>query len=175
MAKRLDDIELRSKEVQDLLGKVPSWLIRNGIVMMLFLLVMLLIGSWFFKYPDVVQAKVVVVANADFPAIYTGHVELKTDAWKKVKVGQAVNLKFFNYPYLEFGSVKGIVGKISALPTGDYYSLEVNLPGKMVSTFGKKLEFEHELKGTAEIIMEEQRLLDRLLKPLRRLFMERSR
>ena len=43
MAKRLDDIELRSKEVQDLLGKVPSWLIRNGIVMMLFLLVMLFV------------------------------------------------------------------------------------------------------------------------------------
>jgi hypothetical protein len=35
----------------------------------------------------------------------------------------------------------------------------------MVSTFGKKLKFQQELKGTAEIITEERRLLDRILHP----------
>jgi MFS superfamily sulfate permease-like transporter len=165
MSKKIDEIELHSKEVQDLMGRMPSWLIRNGIVMVILLLMMLVVGSWVFKYPDVIIAPVVVTATPNNPTTFVGCIQLKMNLSGKVQVGQRVNLKFANYPYMEYGVVKGVVGKISSVPNGDSYALEVNLPGKMVSTFGKKFEFQQELKGTAEIIMEDRRLLDRILHP----------
>ena len=165
MSKKIDEIELRSKEVQDLLGKVPSWLIRNGIVMVMVLLIVLVAGSWFFKYPDIVTAPVVVVANTKQPNSLTGYVKLKANV-AKIKIGQRVNLKFASYPYLGYGIVKGVVGKIASIPTGDSYEVEVNLPNPLVSTYGKKLEFRQELSGTAEIITEDQRLLGRILQPV---------
>jgi hypothetical protein len=147
------------------LGKVPSWLIRNGIAMMMVLLIVLVSGSWLFKYPDIVSAPVVVVANTKQPNSLTGYVKLKANV-AKIKIGQRVNLKFVSYPYLEYGIIKGVVGKIAVVPTGDSYEVEINLPNQLVSTYGKNLEFQQELKGSAEIITEERRLLDRILHPV---------
>lgn len=164
MSKRIDEIGLHSKEVQDLLGRVPSWMIRNGNVMVILILIVLIVGCWFFKYPDVVTAPVVVSAlDSKNPSSLTGSVKLKMNYAGKVKVGQRVNLKFVSYPYLEYGTVKGVVSKVSTVPTSDFYELEVYLPDQLVSTYGRKFEFQQELKGTAEIITEERRLLDRIL------------
>lgn len=165
MSRKIDEIELHSKEVQDLMGRMPSWLIRNGIVMVILLLMVLVAGSWVFKYPDVITAPVVVTAMPNNPTTFIGFVHLKMNLSGKVQVGQRVNLKFANYPYLEYGVVKGVVGRISSVPNGDSYALEVNLPGQMVSNYGKKFEFQQELKGTAEIITEERSLLNRILHP----------
>ena len=170
MTKKIDEIELHSKEVQDLLGRMPSWLIRNGIVMVMLILVLLVAGSWLFKYPDIVTAPVVVMANGTNSPSFSGYVQLGLNGVGKVKVGQRVNLKFVSYPYLQFGTVKGIVSKVSSLPTGDAYALEVDLPDQMVTSFGKRLEFKQELKGTAEILTEDISLLDRMLKPIGKLF-----
>ena len=63
MSKNLNDIETRSEEVQDLMGRVPSWITRNGILLVIFILVMLIAGSWFFKYPDIITASVVVTSD----------------------------------------------------------------------------------------------------------------
>ena len=165
MSKKIDEIDLRSKEVQDLLGRVPSWLIRNGNVMVTLLLMVLVAGSWAFKYPDVLSAPVIVTAVPNNPTTFIGYVQLKMNPSGKVQIGQQVNLKFANYPYMEYGVVKGVVSKMSSIPNGDSYALEVNLPGQMVSTFGKKFEFQQELKGTVEIITEDRRLLERILHP----------
>jgi len=165
MTKRIDDIDIHSKEVQDILGRMPSWLIRNGIVMVIMLLMVLVVGSWAFKYPDIITAPVVVTAAPNNPTTFVGYVQLKMNLTGKVQIGQRVNLKFANYPYLEYGVVKGVVSKISAIPNGESYALEVSLPGQMVSSYGKKLEFQQELKGIAEIITEDRRLLDRIIHP----------
>ena len=88
--------------------------------------------------------------------------------------GQHVNLKFAAYPYLEYGLVRGIVSSVSQVPAGENYLAEVTLPDQLVTTFGKKLEFQHELKGTAEIITGDQRLLDRILKPVKEVFSKQA-
>lgn len=102
-----------------------------------------------------------------------GKVQLMMVGAGKVKVGQRVNIKFSNYPYLEYGLVKGVVSRISGVPTNDYYALEVSLPDQLVSTYGKNFDVQQELVGTAEIITEDQRLLNRILHPVRAVFSER--
>jgi len=57
------NIQLRSEEVQEILSAVPNWMIRWGNTLILLLLFMFLLLSWFIKYPDVVQAQAVVTTT----------------------------------------------------------------------------------------------------------------
>ena len=58
-----NDIELRSEEFQEVLSHVPSWIQRWGITLIFLLLCVLLIGSYFFRYPEIVAAPVVVTTE----------------------------------------------------------------------------------------------------------------
>jgi HlyD family secretion protein len=102
-----------------------------------------------------------------------GKVELPILRSGKVKPGQRVNIKFHNFPYMEYGIVEGRVDKISLVPTDNYYSLEVGLPNGLMTNYGKELEFNHEISGDAEIIAEDERLIKRLFNPLKSLLKER--
>lgn len=55
--------ELRSEEVQEILTRVPHWLIRWGSGVILGILIMLLFVSWLIKYPDVVSSQIVITTN----------------------------------------------------------------------------------------------------------------
>jgi len=52
------EIELRSDEVQEILTRPPHALVRYGISVIGGVLLILFIGSFFFKYPDIVQGNV---------------------------------------------------------------------------------------------------------------------
>ncbi len=56
------DIELRSEEVQEVMNQIPSWILRRGITTLSVIVLLLLIGSWFFKYPDVITAEITVTS-----------------------------------------------------------------------------------------------------------------
>ena len=57
-------IEFRSEPVQEILGSVPSWIIRWGTSLFFVIIVLLLVGSWFFRYPEVVpNLDIEVVSN----------------------------------------------------------------------------------------------------------------
>ena len=54
------DFHLRSEEVQEILTRVPHWLIRWGSVVVLLILVLLFYVSWLVKYPDIVSTQIVI-------------------------------------------------------------------------------------------------------------------
>ena len=54
------DIELRSEEVQEVMGQVPAWIVRWGITLLFLVVVALLVGSCFFKYPAKGSGDIVV-------------------------------------------------------------------------------------------------------------------
>lgn len=58
-----EDIELRGGEFKEILGEVPSWILRWGITMVAIIVIVLLIGSALFKYPDVITAKITLTGN----------------------------------------------------------------------------------------------------------------
>lgn len=57
------DFQLRSEEVQDILTKVPSWMIRWGTMVVSGILFMLLFATYFIKYPDIIKASIVITTN----------------------------------------------------------------------------------------------------------------
>ena len=57
------EIELRSEELQDVMGKVPPWILRWGIAALFGIVIVLLTGSAFFAYPDVIQAPITLTGS----------------------------------------------------------------------------------------------------------------
>lgn len=71
-------IELRSEEVQEIMGQIPSWILRWGITVIGMVLFGLLLGSYFFKYPDTLIAPVVITSSStpvELNAYATGKLE----------------------------------------------------------------------------------------------------
>lgn len=86
----------------------------------------------------------------------------------KIKMGQSVNIRLANYPDREYGIVKGIVKAISLTPDKDGNLLiDVALPNGLQTSYQKKITFQQEMSGTADIITEDLRLMERLLFQLR--------
>ena len=85
-------VELQNTEMEDILGRVPGWITRNGIILFSFLLLLLLFGSWVFKYPDVKRARIVVTSMnpaADLKARTSGKIiELLVNDNELVENGQ---------------------------------------------------------------------------------------
>jgi multidrug resistance efflux pump len=90
--------------------------------------------------------------------------KLKTPARNigKVRVGQIVNLKLQNYPAYEFGVLKGRVKVISEISNKNgFYTIDVALPKELITSYNKEIAFKQEMRGTAEIITEDLRLMQR--------------
>ncbi len=100
-----------------------------------------------------------------------GKVAIPSAGVGKVKEGQTVNIKLNNFPYMEFGILKGTIRNISLVPiqseNGAIYTAEVELSDSLISNYGKQLKFSQQMTGTAEIITDDLRLLERFFNPLK--------
>lgn len=99
-----------------------------------------------------------------------GKITLEMKRSGKVKQGLKVNIKFDNFPHLEYGMVEGVVNSISLVPAENRYTVEVSLVDGLRTFYGIELEFTQEMQGTAEIITEKRRLLMRLVDPIKFIF-----
>ena len=80
----------------------------------------------------------------------------------KLKVGQKVNISLENYPETEFGYLVGTLNKISTIPDSEgFYMLDVKLSNKLKTSYNKEIEFKQEMIGSAKIITEDLRLIER--------------
>jgi multidrug efflux pump subunit AcrA (membrane-fusion protein) len=59
----LDNIELRSESVQDILTRPPHWMIRWGNTIIFIILILILIMSYIIKYPEFVSAPIIVTSQ----------------------------------------------------------------------------------------------------------------
>lgn len=57
------DIEIRSEAVQEIMGHVPVWIIRWGIMVLFAVVLILVVGSCFFKYPDVIESEMILTSK----------------------------------------------------------------------------------------------------------------
>ena len=124
------------------------------------------------KNQNVNAGEVLVTVVPDGDTQVMGKILLPQQGAGKVKVGQTVNVKLDNFPYLEYGMVKVCIRNISMVPVQvdentKAYMLEVEFPENLVTTYGKELAFSQEMTGTAEIITEDLRLLDKFINPIR--------
>jgi len=96
-----------------------------------------------------------------------GKAKLPMEGAGKVKAGQQVVIKLDNYPYLEFGLLRGNVRSIAGAPDESMYMVQVTLQDSLRTSYGRTIDFHQEMQGQAEIITENMTLMNRILNPLR--------
>lgn len=95
----------------------------------------------------------------------------------KVKVGQKVNLHLDNFPDNEFGIVRGKISNISKVPSINqeglyYYTVEVDLPEGLRTSYKKELLYYPDMCGQADIVTEDMSFLERIFLPVRKILVE---
>ncbi|MBP6755032.1 MAG: HlyD family efflux transporter periplasmic adaptor subunit [Bacteroidia bacterium] len=101
---------------------------------------------------------------------YIGKVKAVAQNSGKIKIGQDVNIRLANYPDRQFGVLKGKVKSISLTPDKEgNLLLDISLPKGLTTSYKKEIQFQQEMSGTADIITEDLRLIERLLYQFRNL------
>lgn len=104
-----------------------------------------------------------------------GQVIVASQGSGKIKEGQEVIVKLDNFPYNEYGSVTGKVSAISLTSSTtktdkndiETYQILIDFPDQLKTNYGTNLVFKAEAKGTAEIITNDRRLIQRLFDNLK--------
>ena len=128
--------------------------------------------SRFWTNGQYVQAGLEVFTVVPVTEKLKSQVKMSVQGSGKVKPGQTVNIKLDNYPYSEYGAIRGKVETISEVPTENLYYINISLPNGLVSTYNKTLEFKQEMQGVADIVTEDKRLIERIFNQLRKIIDE---
>ena len=88
----------------------------------------------------------------------------------KVEAGQTAHIRLSGYPYREFGILKTKVKNIAPIPQDDRYQIELELTDGLKTTYGKSIPFRQEMQGTANIITEDRRVVERIFDTILSLF-----
>jgi hypothetical protein len=161
-------------------------MIRSGISLIFGFLILLLAGSWFFRYPDLIEAKITIspkkahtqlellnspghLSDSVNQAKPIGTIILSLKESHKVSKGQKVNIRLEDYPSLEYGILIGTVKRVSLSAENGNYEVEVDLPQNLRTNYNTAINLNKEMVGSAEIITEDLRLIQRFIKPVKSL------
>ena len=127
--------------------------------------------DFFFENQYITSGKILVSVIPDYDnKDYFGIAKMPLQNSGKVALGQKVNIKLLGYPENEFGMILGVIESISDIPNEDVYLVKVKLKKGLETTFDKEISFKQNIKGTAEIITEDLRLIERFVYTLTQAF-----
>ncbi|GAB5526943.1 MAG: HlyD family efflux transporter periplasmic adaptor subunit [Roseivirga sp.] len=102
---------------------------------------------------------------------YIGKLTAPAQNSGKIKKGQKVQIKLIKYPADEYGELNASVSSISLVPnTEGNYLINVAIPRELKTTYGKSIAFSHEMKGVADIVTEDLRLIERFFYQMKSIF-----
>lgn len=149
-----------SDEIQQIITKIPSWIVRWGIALFGLILVFILSISAIVRYPDVIKLPVKLQVTKSNEVI--GIINLSQQDFTKVKAGQHAGVMLTIYPVNEYGMLSGSVNHISEEPdTHGAFTVLLKLdPASMK----KNIKIKNWMTGEAEIITQDITVLQRITK-----------
>jgi multidrug efflux pump subunit AcrA (membrane-fusion protein) len=129
--------------------------------------------NFYNKNQQVKKDEIVFAVIPDKQSQIIGRISLPLKGAGKVAPGQKVNIRFDNFPDMEYGFLRGTVKSISLMPNNENYVVEVQLPQDMKTNYDIPLKFSQEMKGSAEIITEDMRLIQRFFNPVKSMLKHR--
>ncbi len=93
---------------------------------------------------------------------YFGLLQLPFEGASKVKDSLEVYVKLNNYPFMEFGVLKGQVTDISKVPFDNHYNVQVGFDS-LISTYNDTFQLSPLMLGVGEVIVDRKSLYDRIM------------
>jgi hypothetical protein len=154
-----------------------TFLHRTFVITLIFAIVIsFFFTCWFFKYPDVIITPIVIskeyASHENVNEITPennygegGHIIIgRFVVSKNVHIApwQIVQIRLDRYSPEEYGIVTGIIKSVEKATGENAIEVTVDLPNGLATNYGKEVPINLILKGSAEIMTEDKRLLDRI-------------
>lgn len=166
---KIEQVELHSEEVEEIMSKIPSWIIRWGISVIAGVLVLLFVGSYYFRYPKYVSLPVEIINSKHINETAIGYMNINPSYITKVKVGQDVRVSLVEYPEADYGYLMGKVSSISYEPNKNgTYSATIRFPKGIRTNYSTIKSPLKVINGNAEVIISNDRLIDNFISPLKK-------
>jgi len=147
-----EKIELRSPKVREIIGQIPPFLVRSGISLIFFVIILIIVGSKYFKSPDIVKFQVEIVPK---DSIYIFNFKIPTNEFKKIKKGAIirvqmdainnVNKQFFKLNF------KGVKQKTIVDKKGAFIIVQQYRKKPIIDETGLEIEFRSKVLLKGEI------------------------
>lgn len=154
-----------SAETNEIVGKIPPWIIRRGNVTIFITFAILLAMSCFIPYQDKVGATATVYYAGNQ---FTATALMPSKGFGKIEVGQKVIIKPDCYPETEYGHLTGTVSRIGTHLQDGAYPVEITVSGT-TTNYGIAIKPLAEMSASIEVITATQPLILKLINPLGRL------
>ena len=164
---KLDGSNQYSEPVHEIIGRPPCWLMRCGITVIVAVVVLLIFGGYFISYPDLIKGNIIIAQQGQ-----SSQIIFPRNGAGKIKEGQKINVKFDEYPFLEFGIIQLHVPQSEMIPITDpllgmSYTMEIQLSDTLKTQYGYRIPCRPGMTGVAEVITDDLTVLDRMLNPIR--------
>lgn len=156
----IDNIELRSEKTKQIIGMVPSRVVRYGTLIISAIIIALLVTAYFIPYPDNLQVNAMVVDAEDGEQqirVYVPYSYVST-----IHEGMNANIEFEGYPSVDYGYTAAIVTNIDkevrSINGQNFFTVYMDIPES------KNITLLSGMNGTANILISDKSILHKILK-----------
>ena len=173
MTEEANKIELRSEEVREIIGTNPYFFVRWNITIIFLLFGLIILFSCFIKYPQKIVADFTIeeIKKDSTTINYVAKLRIPIIGAGKIKTKQKTYLKIDQYPFMEYGTITENIDNVQLQPIIEnnkyYYIANVNIGKKIKTNSNLVLAYMIGLSGTAEIITDNDLLIEKLLAPIK--------
>ena len=159
--KKDKNLRERSPLIQEIMGKIPPWVVRWGMSVVFVVLILIILVSIIVKYPEkvIVELKITKRTNEN-KCILKGLI--REEDYVKVRKGMKVDIKLKGYKSSEYGILEGVVMEKN-YEKGHGYLIKVRLKKGLVTSFGKRIKYYEGMSGRGEIIINQERFINIIL------------
>ncbi len=166
----MEQIELRSEKIRNIIGQIPPKIIRYGISVLFIVFVMMIILSYYFKYTYSINTTAIIRKEN---GKLIGQIKIPANEVSKVKIGYTVRISFTNIPNMtdEYIDSRIIdVPKTIEISKSEAYSYStIQLPESLISNNGNKIFISENLTTNAVIFTEKISFFERIIQPFKNL------
>lgn len=155
----IDNIELRSEKTRQIIGMVPSGIVRYGTLIITIIITVLLAVSYFVPYPENLQANATVVVDADGKlnvCAYIPYSHINT-----IHEGMSAEIEFEGYPSADYGYVSATISHLDKEVTNingqNHFKINMNF-----NTNNKIILFEG-INASANILVSDNSILQKII------------
>lgn len=156
--KKIDEIELRSENIRNIIGAVPPSLIRCGITIVVLFFVLVVVATYYIPYPNnlKVQAHVVEHNKQIYISALVPYKHLN-----EIYPSMDIQIEFEGYPSNNFGFVGSKVTSINkdviTINNKNYFMIKALVPD------ATKYDIKQNMKGIAYILISNESILKRII------------
>jgi hypothetical protein len=175
MAENIDNIELRSEKVRNIIGQIPPRIIRIGITVIFLIIIGILTGTYFFEYNYTIETTATIEQRNDTTFI---QINIPANEKNKIKKGHKVVLSFDNIQNLYNKRLETEIQKIPNTliisKNEGFYIAEIEIIGKIKTSENETLKIQERKDVKAEIITDKISFFDRIIKPFKNIMNARK-